>query len=159
MSKFSNADKAAVEAFNGLYNIGGPAASELPVVMMSHEPIGASINRYGMYVELRWPLVDAEEAAIFATEHMIKFAKTLPFYSQYDKDMLRSLLYVSADRTDGITVQTNSVGSCSIDSDGNGHKYKPTVELLQHNIYGPQQQLPCLIGAVAFANADSYLRN
>jgi hypothetical protein len=49
------------------------------------------------------------------------------------------------------------MGSCSIESDHQNYTYADTVELWQHNLYNPEQQLICLVGAVAFANADEHL--
>ena len=114
-------------------------------------------GRYGMNVALRWPQIDPEQAAAFATTQMRRFARTLTLHSGQPKDLLEDLIYAQASRNTGVVFQTNPMGSCSIESDHQDYIGVDVVDLWQHNLYNSEQQLICLVGAVAFANADLHL--
>lgn len=110
-----------------------------------------------MNVVLRWPEADDRTAAQFVSEQMRKFARTLPLYSKDPRWLLNELVYAHIRRTQGVVIQTNPAGSCSIECDHQDYTDVPTVDLWQHNLYNSEQQLICLVGAVAFANADQHL--
>lgn len=156
MNRFANGPSTVIEAYHYLYNIYGSPNELLPTVEMSAEPVSRA-GRYGMNVLLRWPQVNPEHAAVFATTQMRQFARTMALHSDQPKDLLEDLVYAQAIRTTGVVFQTNPMGSCSVESDHQDYTNSDTVDLWQHNLYRSEQQLICLVGAVAFANADKYL--
>lgn len=75
------------------------------------------------------------------------------------KAFINDLVWTSYDSERGVTITTNPLGSCSLDTDGN--QYDPAsemIELHQHNIYTHTQQLLCLVGLVAVANAETLVK-
>ncbi|MGB3023546.1 MAG: hypothetical protein WBB39_01940 [Candidatus Saccharimonadales bacterium] len=158
MNNFRDGPKTVVEAYNYLYGLEGKTDPRLPDMRMSSRPI-SSDGRYGMSVTLRWPEVDEGIAADFATQQMRLFARSLRFHGEMTPKTLNDLVYAVAQREVGILFQTNDMGSCNIESDQGDYTSEPTIELWQHNLYNHEQQLVCLVGAVAFANADSHISN
>ncbi len=156
MNKFAEGPSAVIEAYDYIYNRYGSPNEAVPTVDMSVGRV-SSDGRYGMNVVLRWPQIDPERAADFATSQMRRFARTLTLHSDQPKDLLEDLVYAQASRDTGVVFQTNPMGSCSIESDHQDYTGIDVVDLWQHNLYNSEQQLICLVGAVAFANADLHL--
>lgn len=156
MNRFREGPCTVVEAYHYLYNVYGSPDQVLPTVDMSIKPVSTD-HRYGMNVMLRWPQTDPESAANFASTQMRQFARTLDLHSGQSRDLLEDLVYAQARRDTGVSFQTNPMGSCSIESDHQDYTSASTVDLWQHNLYNSQQQLICLVGAIAFANADRHL--
>ncbi len=70
---------------------------------------------------------------------------------EYD-EFINDVVYANYQPEQGLELQTNPHGSCSIGTDGT--EYNPDsryIELYAHNLYTPAQQLICLVGAVAMA--------
>lgn len=82
-----------------------------------------------------------------------------PYDSSNDyKRMLDQNVYADIDRIHGVTLETNPLGSCSLGTDGSYYdSQNNSVELLYHNIYGHDQQLILIAGAIAFAHAHEFL--
>lgn len=156
MNRFAEGPSAVIEAYDCLYNRYGSPDEALPTVDMSVNRVSRD-GRYGMHVALRWPRADPEQAAVFATTQMRRFARTLTLHSDQPRDLLEDLVYAQASRSTGAVFQTNPMGSCSIESDHQDYTGIDVVDLWQHNLYNSEQQLICLVGAVAFANADLHL--
>ena len=150
----SDAHEAVVACFDDLYALSEQDDATMPGMEMSHGSIGA--GRRGMTVTIAWPEVAASAAARFATDQVRRVACELE-YAHASRKLLDELVYVQADRTRGAIVQSNSIGSCSIESDHRDYTVDETVELGQHNLYSPEQQLICLVGAVGLATADKHV--
>ena len=157
MAKYHDAPRAVSAAYDYLYNGFGEPDETMPVMRMSLDPISAQSSRYGMQVVLRWPECDAPAAAEFATSHMQAFARHLAINGKDSEKLRKELIYAQAWREQGIVLQTNPLGSCSVESDHTDYSDSETVELWQHNIYNREQQLIFLVGAAAFANADRHV--
>lgn len=144
---------------NTLYNNVAMRDTLVPQVKMTPTPLDASSHRYGMMTELRWPSAEhIEEASVYATEHMQRFAAGAQLFREPRQCRDSKMVFVQADRSRGITVETNHLGSCNISAGGDD--YDPdsdTVTLWQHNLYTTKQQLACLVGAVGFATAHRHL--
>ncbi len=154
LSNYRDAPEVSVKVLDTLYNLAEPDET-LPQMRMTHEVLDRGANRYGMMVAIRWPTAEPRTAAQFATRHMQRFASSVNLNGNQRMNVADDMVYVTADRARGITVETNPLGSCNIGA--GGCDYDPesdVVELWQHNIYNPAQQLVCLIGAVGFATAD-----
>lgn len=158
ITRYSDAPTAVVEAIDRLYNFVTPDA-QIPWVKMSHAPIDKASHRYGMYVEVQWPECYTE-AAQFATRQMQQFAAGINLKNGGALNRANAMVYVAADAEQGLSVQTNPLGGCGIETSGDDYGHErplETVSLWQHNLYAPEQQLACLVGAVAFAKANSHL--
>ena len=154
LTRYKDAPVTTVKVLHTLYNL-TEAAQTMPQVAMSQEVLDRAANRYGMMVELRWPEATPLAAATFATRHMQRFAQSIDLNGSQAMNTANDMVYVAASREQGIIIETNPVGSCNISAGGYGYDSKlDTVELWQHNIYSPGQQLACLMGAVSFATAD-----
>lgn len=155
MGRFRNATQAVIQSYDWLYNSGYEVDRTLPAIKMSPDFISHTC-RYGMSLTLRWPDIDADVAAILASQHMRQFAATLPIHRKFNP-LKDQGIYTRANRRCGVVLQTNEMGSCSVESDHRDYTENDTVKLLQHNLYNPEQQLICLVGAIAFAHADQLL--
>ena len=70
------------------------------------------------------------------------------------------MVYGQIQRENGLTLETNPLGKCSIGTDGLWYEpQEPMLELDAHNIYNHTQQLIIIIGGVALARADTLLAN
>lgn len=154
--KYHDAPRLSVEVLNALYNLTKPDTT-MSRMQMTHEQLDRAAGRYGMMVALKWPEAAPKDAARFATQHMQRFAQSVNLNKSKRMNTANDMVYVAANREQGITIETNPIGSCNISA--GGYDYDPeseVVELWQHNIYNPTQQLACLMGAVCFATADCY---
>lgn len=149
----SDAYEAVVACYDDLYALAEPDPT-MPALEMSHGAVGQG-GRRGMTVTVAWPEISADVAADFATEQARRLAYELE-YAHASRQLINELVYVRADRSRMAIVQTNSMGSCSIESDHQDYTNIKTVELGQHNLYSPEQQLICLVGAVGLATADKH---
>jgi hypothetical protein len=105
-------------------------------------------QRYGMGAEVRWP---AEEAGLLqevATETMRTVASDLNYMRDVVssrksyRGLIRDIVGAVASREKGVSVIAHSMGSSTLDTDGNRYKPEaPTYELHPHNIYNHEQQL------------------
>lgn len=115
----------------------------------------SSINntgRYPMYADIAWADVSEEELGRIATGYMQSTAKKLQYE---DKGLIPSLVYAQVSKERGVTLQTNPMGSCSLETDGTFYDpASPRYELYAHNIYNHMQQYICFAGSVALAHAD-----
>ncbi len=126
-------------------------------------------GRLGMLAEIRWPeqVTDDQALAQLATSAMVAAGKALRYMRDSErypgkkmnldqwKRHIEKQVYARVDRERGVILQSWGIGSCSLDTDGmNYEPVEPTFEVRAHNIYSPEQQLICLAGAVAIANAD-----
>lgn len=154
LTSYPDVPALTVKVLHSLYNL-TEADETMPEVAMSLEVIDKEAHRYGMMLALRWPKVAPQPAATFATAHMQRFAQSINLNGNKRMNTANDMVHVAASREHGITVETNPLGSCNIGAGGYGYDPEPDiVELWQHNIYSPAQQLACLVGAVSFATAD-----
>ena len=158
MAIYHDAPRAVLEAYQYLYDTYSEPDDRLPVVRMSLDPIDIFNSRYGVQIELAWPDCDEDIAATFATERMQAFARHLYNSGKSSERVRQETIYAQANRRQGVLFQTNPMGSCSIESDHRDYTGSRTVDLGQHNIHNAEQQLICLVGAVAFANADNRIQ-
>lgn len=112
----------------------------------------SSDGRLGMVARLRWPSQATDQVmSQLGTYFMKDTARKL----NYERKMIDELVYCGVLREQGIIIETNPLGSCNISAGGDYYDAsEPTVELWQHNIYSPVQQLICFAGAIAVAKAD-----
>lgn len=109
-------------------------------------------GRLRMRAEVAWPeratdgqTSDSVTTVMQGVAHQLK----------YFRKMIPELVGAQVIREHGVSLETNPLGSCNIGA--GGYLYspeQPTVELYQHNIYTPIQQLICFAGAIAMARAD-----
>lgn len=157
LNRYHDVPRLAVEVLNALYNLTEPDTT-MSRIQMTHQAVDKAANRYGMMVALKWPQAAPQDAARFATDHMQRFAQSVNLTGNKRLNVADDMVYVAADRQRGIMIETNSIGSCNISA--GGEFYDPeleVVELWQHNIYNPTQQLACLVGAVGLATADRHI--
>lgn len=116
--------------------------------------IGYHRYAYGIFrisAEIARPKVSDEVATIVATQAMRQMAYDLGTYTD---SLIPGLVYAQVSRADGITLESNSAGSCSMDTDG--MHYDETSEMISlgdHNLYTHQMQLICISGLIALAKA------
>ncbi|MDN5275995.1 MAG: hypothetical protein JWN33_644 [Candidatus Saccharibacteria bacterium] len=128
------------------YDLEDPALN----VNMSREYINAG-DRLGMSAELAWPELADQDIQQVATDAMRSSAVNLRYAS---RRIIPSLVYALVSRSEGITLETNPAGSCSLDTDGMHYDPEASkVELYAHNLYAREMQLICLSGLVAIARA------
>ena len=157
LSRYHDVPRLTVEVLNALYNLTEPDMT-MPRMQMTHQAVDKAANRYGMMVALKWPEAAPRDAARFATQHMQRFAQSVNLTGNKRLNVADDMVYVAADRERGVMIETNSIGSCNISATGELYDQEPeVVELWQHNIYNPTQQLACLVGAVGLATADRYV--
>lgn len=108
-------------------------------------------DRFGMSAKLRWPSRSNSELRSIATQAMQQTALELHYVSQ---TILPDMVYAQIDRQRGVTLETNPVGSCSMDTDGGTYEADdPSMKLYAHNIYNHEMQLICLSGLISIARA------
>lgn len=157
LARYSDAAHVAVKMLDALYNA-TDADNAMPKVEMSHDALDQLRCRYGMHVALRWPDRDLDAASRFATVQMQRFANSVNLNGSVRMNTADDMVYVHAVRERGIIIETNPLGSCNISAGGDEYDpAQPVIDLWQHNIYSPQQQLACLMGAVSFATAQLHL--
>jgi hypothetical protein len=117
-------------------------------------------DRLGMAANVRWPRAPDNDVAKRATDIMQEAASNL----KYAHDLARKygykdMVYAYVSRQNGVVLETNPMGSCSIGTDGFDFRpEEPVFELHSHNLYAVEQQLVCLTGALAIAHADTLLQ-
>jgi hypothetical protein len=97
-----------------------------------------------------------------ATKAMRRAAKAIRYNHDFAKEenmsnveydeFINDMVYAHYQPEHGLELQTNPHGSCSMGTVGD--EYDPIsryIELEAHNLYTPEQQLICLVGAVAIA--------
>lgn len=127
---------------------------------MCATPLG-DMGRVAISATLTLPRIESEHISEFATMHMRGVARSLRYASEIEsREMRDSLVYSQLDER-GITLRTNPVGSCSMDTDGDQFFIQASTNreatLYAHNLYHPIQQLICLAGAIVMAHSESYL--
>ena len=120
-------------------------------------------GRLAMAAEVRWPIAPPEVLHPLATSVMRRAALGLNYadgllratdYHYYDH-----LVYAQISRENGVTLETNEMGSCSLGTDGMEYDSDaPIFNISAHNLYGVDQQLICLTGLLAIAQADKILQ-
>lgn len=104
---------------------------------------------YGMSAKLTRPSVSDTTASRVATYAMQQMAYNLGTYSAKD---IPGMVYAHVSQSDGITLETNPVGSSSMDTDGNEYtENSGKISLYAHNLYTHQIQLICISGLIALA--------
>lgn len=129
-----------------------PASQQDPSlsVEIGTSPIGDS-NRYGFDATLKWPDAEPRDVQAAATIAMTQTAQDLRYMP---RSILAGSVYAIVDRQNGVTLETNPMGSCTLDTDGN--QYDPggeVMDLYAHNLYSHEMQLICLSGLIAVARA------
>lgn len=113
------------------------------------EPIGGS-NRYGFNAVVKRPVASPSIVQNAATTAMRQTAEELRYMP---KSILSNSVY--AHMTESyVSLETNPVGSCSLDTDG--VEYEPDssdINLYAHNLYNHEMQLICLSGLIAIARS------
>ena len=154
LTRYHDVPRLTVEVLNTLYNLTESDVT-MPRMQMTHQVLDKDAGRYGMMLALKWPKAAPQDAARFATKHIQRFAQSVNLTGNARLNVTDDMVYVAANRARGIMIETNSIGSCNISAGGEFYDPEPEiVELWQHNIYNPTQQLACLMGAVSFATAD-----
>lgn len=118
-------------------------------------------TRLGIVMDVRWPNMSDQSMAALTTGVMRSIAKDIK-YSRYDNDspakhgrLVDMLVYSQINRNQGVTLETNPVGSCSVDTDGMWYdSEESSFKLESHNIYTHEQQLIVIAGAIALAHAE-----
>lgn len=123
-------------------------------VYMGVSPLGTT-GRYGMSAKVRWPDVPDQELAAATTRQMRETATDLRHFPSATARLLPELVYADVSRQHGVTLQTNPMGSCSLDTAGDRYRAdEPAFEVHAHNIYSHEQQLICFAGLVAIAHPE-----
>jgi hypothetical protein len=94
----------------------------------------------------------AMRRAAKATGYNYAFAKESGMSRAEYAEFIDDVVYANYQPQQGMELQTNPHGSCAISTLGN--EYDPAsryLELEAHNLYTSQQQLICLVGAVAIS--------
>lgn len=136
-----------------------PEDEDAPLRVVMSSDVLYDGTRLPMGAEVRWPPVEDELMQDITTKVMRRFARDI-YYARIDngygyKKLIDGLVYARVHRPDGVTLETNPLGSCSLDT--NGSWYDPAeekAELLAHNLYAPDQQLICLAGLAAFSSGN-----
>jgi hypothetical protein len=118
-------------------------------IQIGYTRVGYGIFR--MSAEIARPKVSDEVASAVATQAMRQMAHDLGIYS--DKH-IPGLVYAQISGSQGMTFESNSAGSSSMDTDG--MEYDATSERISlgdHNLYTHQMQLICISGLIALAKA------
>lgn len=120
---------------------------------------GTHPPRWGMFADVAWPtepVSDAEMTTI-GTRHMRQFARGIRLDESLTigSRLWNSSIYTHVNREQGVSVQTNPMGSCAIETDGmEFDAAEPRYHLYAHNLYSNQQQFVCLAGTIALAHAE-----
>jgi hypothetical protein len=137
------------------------------------EPIAAAVGHYrgmndtgrlAIACEIRWPEPAINNASLstLGTAVMLRAATELDYDDISQKPRRhqrgRGLVYAHVDRQQGVVLETNEMGSCSMGTDGSWYRPEEAeFSISSHNIYGIDQQIICLAGAVAIARADELI--
>lgn len=129
----------------------------------SYEGINGT-GRLAVACEVRWPIpqIDDGDISKLATDVMVRAATELDYADMGSRAGKRrpssGLVYAHIQRSRGVVLETNEMGSCSVGTDGSIYDPdEPTFELRSHNIYGVDQQIICVTGAIAIARAGELL--
>lgn len=118
-------------------------------VEIGTSPISDS-DRYGFNATIKRPDTNISVVQSVATKAMRQTATDLRYMP---KSILAGSVYALL-HENYMSLETNPMGSCSLDSDGMEYEpASPTVNLYAHNIYNHEMQLICLSGLIAIANA------
>lgn len=114
-------------------------------------------KRLGMRVELAWPDEMDAILANMATERMVSAAAKLRYG---DRAVLPDVVSASVDRQHGgIVLSANTFGVSNVGSHSIGYRpEEPRITLTSHNLYRHEEQLICLVGAVAIAHAAELVK-
>ena len=110
----------------------------------------ADDSRLDMNGRLNRPLDDDGQMERRATAAMRRTARRLQYMPE---SILDSLVYAEVHNSHGVTIETNPMGSCSLDTDGD--YYRPdseSADVYGHNIYSHEIQVICLSGLIAVAH-------
>ncbi len=111
--------------------------------------------RLPISVELDWLDVDDTILSHLGTEYMRTAAQALRMHGNDNVPEDLERVFAHVDKSRGLTLQTNQIGSCAVDTDA--MSYFPDeghVRATGHNIYSAEQQLVCVTGGLAIAYAD-----
>ena len=148
-----NATTARILALLDESNIGyRPQGREVATdleVQIGYTSVGYGVFR--MDAEIARPSVSDEIATRVATDAMRQMAHDLGTYPDED---IPSLVYAQVSGLNGITLETNPVGACSMDTDGTDYdEDSEKIKLYDHNLYTHEMQLICIAGLIALAKA------
>ena len=130
------------------WRIDGSGNTDLEV-QIGYERRGYGV--FGMHAEIVRPTVSDSRATEVATKAMRQMAHDLGTYP--DKDISK-LVYAQVSTTHGISLETNSLISCTIDTDGDEYDANSEkIALSAHNLYSHEMQLICISGLIALAKA------
>jgi len=128
-------------------------------------------GRLPLSASIAWPEASDADVSSFATGIMHGLAIATRYKQDLmsrKRDVLSRNVYAHLRRYrdedsyfgwPGVSLQTNPIGSCSVDTSGDEFESDaPMFTVYQHNLYGYKQQLICLGGAIAIANADELLK-
>ena len=139
----------ALRLLNSAANLATPDQQDenLSVGMGAESPVA----KLFMQARFRWPDESDEILQEHATAAMRQTATDLRFYP---KRQINQEVFAIIDRKQGVTFETNVIGSCSLDTDG--YKYRPEnpeVIVYGHNLHNSAMQLICLSGLIAVAKS------
>ncbi len=106
-------------------------------------------TRLPMFAEVKRSTEDNLSLGRLATEAMLKTARELKYGN---RDILDGMVYAQVDNN-GVTLETNPGGSCSLDTDGSDYdNNSETIKVYAHNLYSNEMQLICLSGLIRLAH-------
>jgi len=123
-------------------------------------------TRLGLVADIKWPEVEHSDERLsdLTTQVMCTVAKDIKYSDMDDMSarsrgqLINNLVYGQVQRSRGVTLETNPLGSCSIGTDGMEYRSEsPVFNAQSHNVHGHDQQLIILSGAIALAHADELL--
>lgn len=108
-------------------------------------------DRFGFNAYVKWPDADLVAVQDIATKAMHRTAKDLKYAQGCN---LNGMVYAQLSRQYGVTLETNSIASASLDTDGTSYNPEDSViNLSAHNMYSHEMQLVCLSGLIAIARS------
>lgn len=107
-------------------------------------------SRLGMKGRLNRALGDDGKLQAHATTIMRRTARRLQYMPE---SILDGSVYAMVHNNHGVAIETNPMGSCSLDTDGMTYQRdSDSVNVWGHNIYSHEIQVICLSGLIAVAH-------
>jgi hypothetical protein len=111
-----------------------------------------SDSRMHMDARIRWPENRSDQELVNITTY---FMQDTGRKLRYEPSMLKQLVGSDISREHGVTLTANPYGGASLETAYDTYDPRSEfVEVIQHNIYNPIQQIVLLAGAVALAHVD-----
>lgn len=129
-------------------------------IFMGDEASRYRDGRMPMSVEFEWPEASDEQISAVGTRYMHLAARSIKYAKSTSGRLLDyfGMVYAQAERERGVTLQTNPMGSCAVET--TGFDFSPGEDrprLTSHNIYNAEQQILCAVGGIDISRADDLL--